>query len=85
MKIVNENSIVPPEWMGGDTEATVEQWGQQEYETGRKDGAKDGMAQAVLIVTNAAMEAFRDGHDEKASVMRDIAKELLKRLEATKP
>ena len=77
---VTENDLVPPDWMDGDNEATVEEWGQREYESGRKNGNGDGIARAALWLMKKATESFENGDMEKAATLRDHSLSIIEEL-----
>lgn len=77
MKKVSESDLVPADWMDGRTDATVEEWGQKEYDFGYKTGKGNGVAFAADWIMEQATEAFGEGRDADAARLRKLSKDVI--------
>lgn len=58
---------------------SVEEWGQTEYDEGKKAGIEEGKALLIQEVKKMAAEAFADERDVEAELYRDLVKVLKKK------
>lgn len=66
---------VPLEWSDG-KEMTVEEWGNREYEFGRRTGFRDGIKTAAEWLLKGATQAFACGHDKHATELRSLSQQI---------
>lgn len=67
---MNGSNLVPKNW------DEVEDWGQREYESGKKAGSEQAKEKYKSWLLNIASDYFKSGKDEEANLLRSIAKEL---------
>lgn len=55
---------------------TIEEWGQTEYDSGKKVGEKQARAQLLQRIMEIAGKSFTEGKDEHAYTLRQLHKQL---------
>lgn len=75
-RCVIENDKVPSDWYDGQEGHTVKEWGQREYDLGRKTGIGEGRLEAYNHLLACASALFREGNDEEAKKLRILAYEI---------
>lgn len=75
MRNVTHNDIIPKDWCDGKV-MTVQEWGQREFESGVHSGFRNGCEFMSNLVLGKAQEAFSNGRDELASMLRELSKEM---------
>jgi hypothetical protein len=69
----DENPFKPDD---PDFNMTVEEWGQREYDSGKKVGETQGRALVLKRIMDLAAVAFTDGKDDYALSLRALHKKL---------
>jgi len=75
--VVNDGMLVPPDWVGG-KKATVAEWGQREYESGKSVGWEQGVEAASNKILDCAADLFKKGKDQQAQNIRELAETIRK-------